>query len=108
MCNPVNRFLPPDDSPFYAYLQEDSSEEEEEEEEEGEGEEYEVDIKKMIEGEAAAGGDVLGEEEEEEVLDEYMFTRAEYDKLKYESPLIKQLRRCQVKLISFIYFDVMI
>ncbi|CAH1367837.1 unnamed protein product [Tenebrio molitor] len=87
LCNPVSRFLPPDDYPPFDEFEDDS-----EEEEEGEGEIDE------IPGGQAATVDATGEdveEEEPEIIDEYMFSRAEYDRLKYESPLIKQLRKCQ-------------
>ncbi|EFA03984.2 uncharacterized protein LOC103312993 isoform X2 [Tribolium castaneum] len=90
LCNPVSRFLPVEEFPFYDF---DDSDEEEEEEDEGEGE-IDTTVQKIVGGEAAPGGE--GVEEEEEVTDAYMFTRAEYDRLKYESPLIKQLRRCQI------------
>ncbi|XP_044267488.1 uncharacterized protein LOC123013168 isoform X2 [Tribolium madens] len=95
LCNPVSRFLPVEEFPFYDF--EDSDNEEEEDEEEGEGE-IDDTVQKIVGGEAAFGGigaEGIEEEEEEEVTDAYMFTRAEYDRLKYESPLIKQLRRCQ-------------
>ncbi|XP_063914206.1 uncharacterized protein LOC135130697 isoform X2 [Zophobas morio] len=93
LCNPVSRFLPPDDSYIYAdiYMDEESDEGEEGEEEEEEegGEDIDLAVLKAIEyGEEEEG-------EEEEIVEEFMFSRAEYDRLKYESPLIKRLRMCQ-------------
>lgn len=38
----------------------------------------------------------LSTTDEEDIESGYMFTDEEYDKLKYESPLIKELRSCQV------------
>ena len=102
LCNPVSRFLPPDDSYIYAdiYMDEESDEGEEGEEEEEEegGEDIDLAVLKAIEyGEEEEG-------EEEEIVEEFMFSRAEYDRLKYESPLIKRLRMCQVNLkFLFLY-----
>lgn len=77
LCNPVSRFLPPDE-----YFDQEPEAEAEEEAEPT--------------TEVVPEGTEIVEEEDDECMDDYMFTRAEYNRLKYESPLIKQLKRCQV------------
>lgn len=42
--------------------------------------------------------DFLGIPDDEDVENGYMFTPEEFEKLKYESPLIKELRNCEVSI----------
>lgn len=81
LCVPVNHFLPYDNLPFYL-TSENLMESEEE-------------ILKDEETISETSSKILKHKlSEEERVDEYMFTSTEYDKLKYEKPLIRQLKKC--------------
>lgn len=92
LCVPVDNFLPPDSRPFYLTPEDLIEPEEEATEEEDEEEGQEREDKKENKTETT---DVIQEEEiiEEEPLDEYMFTSTEYNRLRYEQPLVKQLKK---------------
>lgn len=79
LCVPINHFLPDDHLPSYLIT--------------GSEGESPLEDKETI---SKTSSKILKDElnEEERVDEEYMFTSTEYEKLKYEEPLVRQLRKC--------------
>lgn len=99
VCVPVNHFLPHDHLPFYL-TPEDLIEAEQETDEKEETRSETSDLMLPKEQEV--------EEEVEEIIDEYMFTSGEYNKLKYEKPLVKELRKCTTAEELYVLADELI